>query len=67
MPGLDGLDVVRELHRGGVFVPVILITGRPDAGIAERAAKLGVRATLEKPFPVARLVELIGSAFAASD
>jgi FixJ family two-component response regulator len=61
MPGLDGLDVVGELQRDGVFLPAILITGRLDAGIAQRAGALGVRAVMEKPFPVARLVDLIDS------
>jgi FixJ family two-component response regulator len=64
MPGLDGLAVLGELHRDGVFLPAILITGRLDAGITQRAGELGVRAILEKPFPVARLVEVIGSALA---
>ncbi len=67
MPGLDGLDVVGELHRDGVFLPAILITGRLDAAINRRAGELGVRAILEKPFPVARLVELVGSTFAARE
>ncbi len=62
MPGLDGLDVVAELHRQDVFPPTLLITGRLDAGIALRAGELGVLAILEKPFPVARLVELVSGA-----
>ena len=61
MPGLDGLDVVSKLRRDGVNLPAILITGRLDAGIAQHAGELGVRAVMEKPFPVARLVDLIGS------
>jgi two-component system response regulator FixJ len=67
MPGLDGLDVIGELHREGVSPPAILITGRLDAGITQRADESGVLAILEKPFPVARLVELIGRAFAPRD
>jgi FixJ family two-component response regulator len=67
MPGMDGLGVIGELQRDGIFLPAILITGRLDARIAERAGELGVRATLEKPFAVARLVELIGAALAAPD
>jgi two-component system response regulator FixJ len=59
MPGLDGLDVVAELHRQEVVLPTVLITGRLDTGIAQRAAELGVLALLEKPFPVGRLVELV--------
>ena len=62
MPGLDGLDVVAELHRQEIFLPTILITGRLDAGIALRAREFGVLALLEKPFPVARLVELVRGA-----
>src|SRR6266568_6274454 len=59
MPGMNGLDVVSALQREGIFVPVVLITGRADTGVAERAGKLGVIAVLEKPFAVARIVELI--------
>ncbi|MGC2414567.1 MAG: response regulator [Stellaceae bacterium] len=62
MPGLDGLDVIGELHRQGLSPPAILITGRLDAAITQRAGESGVLAILEKPLPVARLVELIGSA-----
>jgi len=64
MPGMDGLDVVLALHQRGIFVPIILLTGRPDAGIAERAGKLGVMSVLDKPFAVARLVELIRTGLA---
>lgn len=59
MPGSDGLTMVAALRRNGGNVPAILITGRLDAGIAARADALGVRGVLEKPYPVARLLELI--------
>jgi len=59
MPGLSGLDVIEALRREGNSVPTILITGRSDAGIAQRAVQFGVAATLEKPFSTTRLVELI--------
>jgi FixJ family two-component response regulator len=62
MPGLDGLDVVAELHRQDILLPTILITGRLDAAIAQRASALGVTATLEKPFPAARLIALVHQA-----
>ncbi len=67
MPGLEGLDVLAELHRQDKFPPAILITGRHDAVIARRAARLGVLAVLEKPFPAARLIELIWSAIGPRD
>ena len=64
MPGMNGLDLISALQREGIFVPVALITGRADAGIVERAGKLGVIAVLEKPFAVARIVELIHTGLA---
>jgi FixJ family two-component response regulator len=64
MPGLDGLGLIEKLRRDRVFVPAILITGRLDPRIAQRAGELGVRVILEKPFPVARLVGLIRGAVA---
>ena len=67
MPGLDGLSFIAELQRDGGSPPAILITGRLDAAIAERAAASGVLAILEKPFAVGRLVELVGGAVAGRD
>ncbi len=59
MPEMDGLDIVAALKREGISVPTILITGRLAEGIRARATALGVAAVLEKPFPVARLIELV--------
>ena len=60
MPGIAGLDVLAVLQGKGISSLTILITGRIDNAIAERANKLGVAAILEKPFSINRLVELIG-------
>jgi two-component system response regulator FixJ len=49
MPGMTGLDVLRELGARGVPTPVILITGRSDAGIVAQAKALGAIALLDKP------------------
>jgi two-component system, LuxR family, response regulator FixJ len=62
MPGIDGLGVVAELRREGIAPPTILITGRLDATITQRAGQLGILAVLEKPFSTGRLLELIRSA-----
>ena len=59
MPGMDGLDVIVALHREGIFVPTLLITGRLETGVRDRAAELGVMSVVEKPFAVAQLVKLI--------
>lgn len=65
MPGLAGLDVLAELRGLRAAPPTILITGRLDAEIEQRAHLLGAVAVLEKPFPAARLVSLVERAIAA--
>jgi FixJ family two-component response regulator len=62
MPGMDGLDVVDRLQRQGARVPIILISGRLNTEIRERAASLGVASVLEKPFAADDLVDLIRTA-----
>ena len=59
--------MIAELRRQGILVPAILITGRLDAGVAQRAETLGVLAILEKPFAAARLVELVQRALGPRD
>ena len=62
MPGMDGLDVVDRLQKQGARVPTILISGRLDTNIKERAASLGIVSVLEKPFAADHLVDVIRTA-----
>jgi len=62
MPGLSGLDVAACLQREGARAPIILISGRFDTNIKQRAASLGVTTVLEKPFAADQLVKLIRTA-----
>ena len=59
MPGTSGLDVVDKLRKRGIQLPTILISGRLDASIRERATRLGVRELLDKPVPASRLIQAI--------
>jgi FixJ family two-component response regulator len=59
MPGTDGLATVAMLRGEKIAISSILITGRLDPSISERATKLGVSAILEKPFLPARLIERV--------
>ena len=59
MPGMSGLDVIDQLQKDGVQIPAILISGRLDASNRTRAARLGVRELVDKPFAASRLVGLI--------
>lgn len=54
MPVGLGLDLVELLRRGGIDIPVILITAFPDAHLRERARRLGAL-VLAKPFRVETL------------
>jgi DNA-binding response OmpR family regulator len=54
-PGRDGLVDVAKLRAGGRTMPVVLITAVDDADIREDARRLGVAATLQKPFDLAEL------------
>ena len=65
MPGLAGLEVLAALRGLHAAPPTILITGRVDAEIEQRARLLGAIAVLEKPFSAARLVSLVERAVAA--
>ena len=63
MPDIDGLDVQRTLAERGVTMPVVIMTGHGDIGIAVRAMKAGAVDFLEKPFEKAVLLSAIEDAF----
>ena len=64
MPGMDGLDVQQALAERGVTMPVVIMTGHGDVGIAVRAMKAGAVDFLEKPFERGALLSAIEAAFA---
>lgn len=63
MPEMDGLEVQRELNALGVKMPVIVLTGHGDVGIAVQAMKAGAVDFLEKPFETEHLMEAIEAGF----
>ena len=64
MPDADGAWVVQQLRAEGLErVPVVLTTGSNEG--REQAERLGVR-SMEKPFDVNRLLELVRSLVAGS-
>jgi FixJ family two-component response regulator len=62
MPGMTGLDVLRELRGRGDPIPVILITGRRDTIAQTQAHALGAVALLDKPVPHSALFAAIDQA-----
>lgn len=62
MPGMDGIQVLREIKRFSPALPVILLTGHLSASEEEDSLNEGAYAYLRKPYPVLELVKIIDSA-----
>ncbi len=65
MPVMSGIDLIETLARRGVSRPTILITGRADAALRQRAQAAGAFLVLEKPFDGAQLIDAIDRAVEA--
>jgi two-component system, LuxR family, response regulator FixJ len=63
MPEMDGLQLVSELKRRGVTLPVVVMTGHADVALAVQAMKVGVIEFIEKPFEDIVLIEAVEMAF----
>ena len=63
MPGMDGLEVQKALRERGIFLPVIVMTGHGDIGVAVQAMKGGAVDFIEKPFEKSTLIGAIETGF----
>lgn len=63
MPVMDGLEVQEALNARGVSMPVIVLTGHGDVGVAVRAMKAGAVDFVEKPYAKQSLVDALTRAF----
>jgi two-component system response regulator FixJ len=61
MPGLSGLETVRQLRDRKIAVPAILITGHPSANLRASASSAGI-GIVEKPLFGNALIEGIRGA-----
>ncbi len=62
MPGMSGLELQEKLHKQGVNIPIIFITGHGDVPMAVEAMKQGALEFLQKPFREQDLVDLVNQA-----
>ena len=62
MPGVDGLQLIREARRFNSILKVIIITGYSSESAAIEAVNLGVTGYLTKPFRVAQVLSAVGKA-----
>ncbi len=59
LPGMDGMALLRAALAVDADLPVILVTGHGDVGMAVEAMRLGAYDFIEKPFAPERLVEVV--------
>ena len=63
MPRMDGLEVQEQLNSKGVAMPVIVLTGHGDVGVAVKAMKAGAVDFVEKPYEKQTLIDSLNRAF----
>jgi FixJ family two-component response regulator len=59
MPEMSGLALLRALNSAGRTIPSLLITGLPDAQLANEARELGALDVLAKPIDWEKLLKLV--------
>ncbi|WP_305794053.1 sigma-54 dependent transcriptional regulator [Hahella sp. CCB-MM4] len=59
MPGMNGLELMQQVHQIDRDVPVILITGHGDISMAVSAMRTGAYDFIEKPFSNERLLDTV--------
>jgi nitrogen regulation protein NR(I) len=66
LPGLGGLELVRQLHETQSRLPVVLMTAHGTIETAIEATKLGAYDYLQKPFEMPGLISVLHRAVEAS-
>jgi DNA-binding response OmpR family regulator len=61
MPGMNGLELIKEIRRRDPAIPIIAMTGRPDR-LVEETVEEADGTLLVKPFRAGELVTTIGKA-----
>jgi len=62
MPGRSGLEVLRALLEQHSPLPIVMMTGQGDIGMAVSAMKAGASDFIEKPFSTKQILSAIGNA-----
>ncbi|MBO4369676.1 MAG: response regulator [Desulfovibrio sp.] len=67
MPGMDGLETLRNMKNIAPNLPVILLTGHAAVGVAMDGLELGAFDYMLKPVPIAELISKMEEAIAAAN
>jgi DNA-binding NtrC family response regulator len=63
MPGLSGIDVLKEIKKLRPNTEVIVITGYGTLNNAQEAIRFGAGDFISKPFNVADVISIVGKSF----
>jgi two-component system response regulator FixJ len=67
MPVMSGIELLEQMQSEGSMLPTIVITGRGDPVLRERALKSGALALIDKPVSDDALLGAIDRAFTAAN
>jgi len=62
MPGMDGIETLKEIKRDNPFIQVIIITGHGTIDTAVKATKMGAFDFIEKPLSIDKVIVAINNA-----
>ncbi|MBW2646153.1 MAG: sigma-54-dependent Fis family transcriptional regulator [Deltaproteobacteria bacterium] len=62
MPGIDGIETLKEIKRNNPFLQVIIISGHGNVETAVKATKLGAYDFIEKPLSIDKVIVAINNA-----
>jgi two-component system nitrogen regulation response regulator NtrX len=62
MPGIDGIETLKEIKKDNPFIQVIIITGHGTIETAVKATKLGAFDLIEKPLSIDKVIVTINNA-----
>jgi len=62
MPGIDGIETLKEIKKVSATLPVIIITGHGNVETAVKATKLGAFDLIEKPLNIDKVIVSINNA-----
>jgi len=62
MPGLDGIETLKEIKKNNPYIQVIIITGHGTIETAVKATKIGASDLIEKPLSIDKVIVTINNA-----
>lgn len=59
LPGMNGIDLLRQLRNNGLDIPVVLMTAYGEVEQLEDAKQLGVKDFFPKPFDIDEIKQVV--------